>query len=115
MSEPETVYDSTEMQLKTLNQVVKESLRLEELATPPIVQIILERELVLLTELKTLKNKINEVQDANLNLISERENLRIGLAKSEQRESISWIEIPIGILSGFAINMLSNNLETKLK
>lgn len=114
MSSPETVYDSTEVQLKALGEALTGRLKPTDLATPEIVQLILERELVHLTELKALKGEISELRKENAARLEDRENLRIELAKVGQRENLSWIEIPISILSGFAINILTNDYKNGL-
>jgi hypothetical protein len=103
----ETVYDSTEIQLQALKESITKRLKPEDLTRPEVVQLILEREIVTLTELKTYK-------DDNMGLLEQRENLRIELAKSEQREVITWIEVPISFLGGFAINLLTDNLRSGL-
>lgn len=107
MPKTETVYDSTDIQLRALGDMVAGKLTLDDLAKPEIVQLILERHVVSLTDLKTAKSEIVELQAIVKQLTDEREKLRINLAKSEQRQSILLLEIPIGILSGFAINMLT--------
>jgi hypothetical protein len=113
-SEPETVYDATDVQIKAVEEIVKERLRIADLTSPEVVQVILQREMVSLTDLKASKKEISELRKSNSELLSDRENLRIELAKSGQRESVSWIEIPIGVLSGFAINILTGNFRDGL-
>ncbi|MET0648637.1 MAG: hypothetical protein ABW208_18655 [Pyrinomonadaceae bacterium] len=114
MNTPETVYDATEIQLKQLGEVLTDSLTLDDLASPEKVQLLLQRELVHLTEIKAFKGELAALRGANTSLIEERENLRIQLAKVGQREALSWIEIPISILSGFAINMLTSDFKNGL-
>jgi hypothetical protein len=105
----ETVYDPTEVQLRALGEIASKKLNPTDLATPELVQQILERQFLILAELKLRKDELVKARSENDYLRVERENLRIALAKSEQRESVLWLEIPIGIMSGFAINLLTND------
>jgi hypothetical protein len=108
MPKTETVYDSTEMQLESLTEMVSGKFTLEDLARPEIVvRLILERNVVNLTDLKTVRSEVTELRDTVSNLTQERENLRIDLVKSRQRQSILWLEIPLSFLSAFAVNMLT--------
>jgi|ERR1051325_1470802 F0F1-type ATP synthase assembly protein I len=114
MSKTETVYDSTDIQLRALGDMVTGKLTLDDLAKPEIVQLIIERHVISLTDLKTVKSEVAELRTTVTQLTEEREKLRIDLAKSEQRQSILLLEIPIGVLSGFAINMLTTNFASGL-
>lgn len=114
MNTPETVYDPTEIQLRSLEEAMTEKLNVTDLASPQMVQMILQREVVMLTEMRGLKAEVNRLQGTNGRLMQDRENLRIDLATAGQRESTSWIEIPISILAGFAINMLTADFKSGL-
>jgi len=58
MPKTETVYDSTELQLRSLSEVAGGKLTAEDLAKPEIVQLMVERHVVTLTELRTARNEI---------------------------------------------------------
>jgi len=105
----ETVYDPTEVQLRALDEIASKKLNPTDLATPELVQQILERQYLILAELKLRKDELVKARAENDYLRGERESLRIALAKSEQRTAVLWLEIPIGIMSGFAINLLTND------
>ncbi|HEU0143162.1 MAG TPA: hypothetical protein VFQ47_00095 [Nitrososphaera sp.] len=109
MEKTEIVYDSTDIQLRSLGDMVAGKLTLDDLAKPEVVQIILERHMITLTDLKNIKGEVGELRDTVKHLTEDREKLRIDLAKAEQRQTILWLEIPISFLSGFAINMLTTN------
>ena len=114
MAKTETVYDSTDIQLRSLGDMVTAKLTPDNLAKPEIVQLIIERHMITLTDLKNVKSEVTELRGSVKQLTEERESLRIDLAKSEQRQSILWLEIPVGFLSGFAINMLTTNFASGL-
>lgn len=115
MSKVETVYDSTEIQLMAIERALeKKNLKLADLTTPEHVHLILEREKVHLTQLKENRAEITELRNAVTRLRRQREELRIDLAKSGQRERYSWIEIPLGMVSGFAINILTSDPKSTL-
>jgi hypothetical protein len=105
----ETVYDPTEVQLKTLDSLGLESLKLTDLAKPQVVQLLIQQQLVLLTEVKAHKNDLTKLRDDNMKLRDDREEIRIKLAQSHEHENLSWIEIPISFLGGFAINILATD------
>lgn len=107
MTTPETVYDSTDLQLESLRVIVSGELTLNDLAKPGMVQLILERHRISLTDLKSVKGELVELRHEVTRLNEEREELRIDLATSKQRQSILWLEIPLSFLSAFAINMLT--------
>ncbi len=86
MGEPETVYDPTDIQIKNLLEY-QENLNIKELATPEMVQMILQREFITLAKLKTIKSNMKtKLIEENNALREEKEELRIELAKSQQRE-----------------------------
>lgn len=109
MSETERVYDSIDLQLMALRETSDKNLNPADLATPEMVHFILQREVVHLTELKAQKTEIADLRNANSRLKGDRESLRIAVAQSGERETFSWIEIPVSILSGFAINKLTSD------
>ena len=85
------------------------SLTPNDLAKPETVQLLLIQQAVTLTELKTHKADNGRLQDNIGQLIVEREQLRIDLAKAKERRSILWLEVPMSILIGFATKMLTVN------
>ncbi|HEU4510629.1 MAG TPA: hypothetical protein VFR78_20530 [Pyrinomonadaceae bacterium] len=109
---PETVYDATDVHLRSiigLTSGASTSLTPSDLAKPEIVLLLLSQHEVTLTEIKTHKADNSRLQDEIRNLIAEREQLRIDLAKAKERRSILLLEVPMSILIGFATKMLTVN------
>ncbi|MGQ9627324.1 MAG: hypothetical protein ACUVV0_10535 [Anaerolineae bacterium] len=106
MSE-EVIYDPTEAQLKALDRLGLEEPKLDDLCNPTAVNLLIQQRRVNLMELMELKHEQSRLLIANEKLRDDRENLRIELARSQERQSISWLEILVGIISGFSINLLT--------
>src|ERR1051326_256962 len=103
----ETVYDSTEMQLRDLTDLTGEKLTTADLATPQIVQLLLAQQMRSLADLKAAKAEATELRQSITQVTNENTQLRVDLAASTERRKVLLLEIPIGFLSGFAINMLT--------
>ncbi len=95
MSKTETVYDSTMLQIEALDNLAVGSLSIKELSKPEVVVMLLERQRVTLTELKSSKDEITDLKEKVDNLKDEQTILKVDLAKAEQRQSILLVEIPI--------------------
>jgi len=111
MSSEEAVYDPTQTQLDQFSDLVSEGLGLEDLCNPTSVMLLLKQRHVNLIELQALKQEVAELRSATDQLRTEREDLRVRLGRSEDRGFASSIEIPISVLSGFAINMLTTDFK----
>ena len=107
----DTVYDdSTDMQLRTLSDFTTgPPLSLNDLAKPETVQLMITQQMITLTELRSAKADAVELRRQIKQLTDDRERLRIDLAKSKERRSILWLEVPMGVLFGFATKMLTTN------
>jgi hypothetical protein len=64
---------------------------------------------VTLAQLKSSQGNEMRLQLEKGELQKDREDLRIGVAKLQSGARATLLEIPISVLSGFAINMLSTN------
>lgn len=114
MSDVETVYDSTELQLRTVREITAKKLKSTDYAKPEMAQVMLERQEVLLTEVIAYKNEVASLRSRIDDLVKERESLLVELAKAGERASMSWLEIPASILVGFAINLLTQDFSNGL-
>jgi len=110
-SKSDTVYDdSTDMQLRSLSDFAAgPPLTLRDLAKPETVQLMITQQMITLTELRSVKGEAGNLRNDIKQLTDERENLRIDLAKSKERRSILWLEVPMSVLIGFATKMLTMN------
>lgn len=114
--EERAVYDPdpTELQLQALRAISTEKLQTSDLTSPQVVQLLILNQQISLAQLKEAKSELAGLQRENSELKQDRENLRVDLAGLRERINVAWLEIPIGIATGFAINMLTSGTNTTL-
>lgn len=106
----QTVYpaDSTEAQLQSIDDLLAFTHRsLEDLAKPEMVGILLERHRMTLLDLKNARTEIESLKELVEGQRGAKDDLAIQLARSTERNTILWLEIPLSIFSGYAINLLT--------
>lgn len=103
--------DPTDMQMTAWEQINVEKLQATDLCSPEAVQLLIHMQRVTLAQLKTSKAAETRFASEKDQLQIDRENLRVEVAKLQNGVRTTWLEIPISILSGFAINMLSTNIK----
>jgi hypothetical protein len=105
------IYDPNplDLELEIFGSLSSGNLDVNDLAKPEVVRFLIHNQRISLTKLKQSEKQIDKLQKQNSELIENRENLRIQLAKRQEWDKATWLEIPISILSGFAINMLATN------
>ena len=105
------VYDPNplDLELEIFGDLSNNQLNLTELAKPETVRFLLHNQRIAIAKLKLAEKEKVALELKNTNLLEDRENLRIKLARREERRKITWFEIPTSVLSGFAINMLTKN------
>ncbi len=109
-SSPQTVYpsDPTERQLQSIDELLGlTSHSLDDYAKPEMAAILLDRHRLTLVELMTAKARNHDLETSVNQLRTALDRRTIDLAIATERNSNLWMEIPIGILSGFAINLLT--------
>lgn len=89
-----------ELQFLALDQISTKELQPTDLSTPEVVQLLVHNHRVTLAQLNVSENKVANLQNENT-------QLKVDIAKHEGIMNSSWLEIPISMLSGFAINMLA--------
>lgn len=111
-----TVYDPApmDMQIRAWDKISVEDLEASDLSSPQIVQILIHEQRVALTQLKASQIEVANLRGDSSKLKDEREYLRIQIATLESQVNATWLEIPISILSGFAINLLSSDAQNGL-
>lgn len=78
-----------------------------DLSNPQIALILAHQNRVKLTELRQKKLDMDMLTKRSSNLRDDRETLFIEVSKLKEREKITWIEFPAGIICGFSVNMLT--------
>lgn len=103
------VYDPNpiDLELEALGSIGVDGMDIKELASPETVRFLFHNQRVAHARLKLSEKQLTSLQNENVNLKRDRESLRIRVAKRYERDKITWLEIPISILSGFSINMLT--------
>lgn len=101
--------DPTDIQITAWEQINLEKLHPSDLCSPEAVQLLIHIQRVTLAQLKSSKGSEARLALEKSQLQEEREDLRVEVARVQSRAHIGWLEIPISVLTGFAINMLSAN------
>ena len=110
MSPEDTTFDPTAVQLEAVGRLTGGDLELEELCNTTAVRLLLEQRLVNLVQMKSYENELAELRRENRELIDSRNDLRVEVATSHERDVVSWIEIPVSAMLGFGANLiLANN------
>ena len=110
--EKTVVYDPNpiDLELELFNSIGIKGMNDSDLSKPETVRFLIHSQRIALSKLKLADNQIKELQFKNENLIEDREALRIAVAKKQERHKVTLLDIPISILSGFSINMLTNDI-----
>lgn len=99
----------TDAEMRLLEKLGSEGVNIEDLSNPAVAQFLIHNYKVNLIELKQAQGANEYLQNDNSALRNEREELRIKVAILESRMNSNWLEIPVSIISGFSINLLTNN------
>jgi hypothetical protein len=97
------------MQLRELTELRGEKLKPSDLATPQVVQLLLAQQMRSLADLKAARAETVDLREGLQQITNDHTQLKVKLAKSTERQKVLVLEIPIGFLSGFAINMLTTS------
>ena len=109
--ETTNVYDPDPMnvQINAFTQIDVNNLQASDLSKPEIVQILIHNQRVTLTQLKASESKVESLTKQNQSLRNNREELKVEIAEEKVRSERAWLEIPVSMLSGYAINLLAAN------
>lgn len=113
-SDEAVVFDPETTQLQALTPFGIGNLQPEDLASLPVVHLLLDQQRLTVVELKAAKHELSNVRLENSTLRQDREDLRVEVAKLDERVSVSWVEIAAGITAGFAGNMLTNDWQNPI-
>lgn len=103
--------DPTDMQMRALDGLGLDDLQLSDISNPDVVKLLVSNQRVTLVQLKACQAKADGVLSENTKLRQNREDLRVDIARLQERVKTSWLEIPISVASGFAINMLTDDIK----
>ena len=112
-NEPEVV-DPDNRQLQALQEAGADTLAKEDLADPAGGRVLQWLFVTTLTQHTALKKELAFVRQENSQLRDDREGLRTKIATLQERLHASLLEIPIGVLTGFSINMLTSEPKNNL-
>ena len=115
MGNKDVVYDPadpTDAKIEAVEKLLgNDELSVDALAKrPETIQLLLQQQLIQLLEMKSTKVELSELKKVYENLKDERSGLRTEVAVLKERETVTLMEIPISIVSGFAINLLTTNI-----
>jgi len=100
-----TAYDPTAYQIQSLDGMGVE-LTYEQLCTPEAVRLLIHNQRVTLSQLKKAEGDLTAERERLEVIRKERETLKVEVAKLESTRSLTLVEIPVGMISGFAINLV---------
>ena len=106
------VYDPNpmDMQMHALDSIGLDDLQLSDISDPNTVKLFVFNQRVTLAQLKASEARAAGLLGEGMKLRQDREDLRVEIARLQEQVKTSWLEIPISVGSGFAINMLTNNI-----
>lgn len=98
---------SADMQINMFGTVDAANLTLKELAKPEVVAILISNQRFTLHDLKAAQKTTERLRNENAQLRESREELRVETARLREKANVAFLDVPIGILTGFAINILT--------
>lgn len=101
--------DPTDIQMTALGQINLDTLQAADLCTPEAVGLLIHIQRVTVAQLKSSKSSEIRLARENDQLREEKGDLLVEIAKLQSGVHAGWLEIPISLLTGFAINMLSSS------
>ena len=108
MRSEQVVVDPIAVQRADMAGLAATELELDELCNPSSVRLIIGQTMTNLAQLEALEQVLADLRTENKGLMETREELRVAIAKSAERDLVSWIEIPAGFLLGIAATMLAD-------
>jgi len=106
--------DPTDMQMNAWERINVDTLQAKDLCTPEAIQLLIHMQKVTLAQLKSTKASETRLALEKDHLQEVRGDLRVEVATLQSGVRMTWLEIPVSMISGFAINMLSSNLKDGL-
>jgi len=110
MPEEQRAFDPSDpiaLQMDGLRGIDTNSLKAFDLATPVAAVLLVRAEHVALARLKKAETEVGALRGELSQLGASKENLRVDLARVQTKGSLVLLEIPLGFLGGFAVNLLT--------
>jgi FtsZ-binding cell division protein ZapB len=104
------IYDPYEVELQQLNALGAGDIQLD-FTNPQAARFLAQQSTVRLFELRAQRAALQRLQREVDALRDQREQLRVDNGRLQEREHISWIEFPAGILCGIAGNLLTTRAD----
>jgi len=99
--------DPADSELRMLEAMGADGLQASDLCNPAAVKLLIQLSALSATRLKASQKREAGVTEENKRLAAEKEQLRVDLAGLSGRRAFGVVEIPVSILTGFAINTLT--------
>lgn len=100
-----TAYDPTRFQIESLLGVGAE-LSQSNLCTPEAVALLLYQHKVTLSQLQKAESDVAVHRKHVDELRDQREDLKVDIARLETKRTVTLVDIPVSVISGFAINLV---------
>ena len=105
MSEERNIYDPIGVQLESISPLASGEINIDDLCTPTSVRLLIEQRFVNLVQLRSVSEELAKRDMENRALADQNSELRVAVAKSTERDLISWVEIPVSAVLGFATSI----------
>ncbi len=102
------VYDPFDAEFKQLQDLGVSEIE-PDFSNPQVAKFLIQQSQVRLLDLRQTRMKADGLQEKNDALRDEKTNILVHSGKLEERDRISWIEFPAGILCGIAGDMVVMN------
>ena len=102
------VYDPFDAELQQLKDFGVSDIQ-PDFSNPQVAKLLIQQLHIRLLELRQYKLKVDSLLDKNTAQRDEAEKVLVRNGRLEERDHISWIEFPAGVLCGIAGNMVVTN------
>lgn len=105
---------AADVQLGMFGDISASDVPLAKLAKPEIVAMLIDQQRVTVRQLQALQKETERLRTENAQLRNSREEVRVDLATLREKARYSVLQIPISVITAYAINRLSTNIRDHL-